>query len=61
MARVYKTFFFELNIGIPTISGQGPFRNKIIAEMCYLYRRTGRNTITKYSTLTLRVAKSTTR
>ena len=34
--------FFEIKIGIPTISGQGTpsFRNKI-AEMCYLYRRTG--------------------
>ena len=42
MARVYKTFFFEIKIGIQTVWGQGApsFRNKI-AEMCYLYRRTG--------------------
>ena len=42
MAQVYKTFVFEIKIDIPTISGQGTpsFRNKI-AEMCYLYRRTG--------------------
>ena len=42
MVRVYKTFFFKIKIGIPTIWGRGtppPFRNKI-AEMCYLYRRT---------------------
>ena len=37
-----KNFFFEIKIGIRTIGGQGTpsFRNKI-AEMCYLYRRTG--------------------
>ena len=43
MARVYKCFF-EIKIDLPTIWGLGtpPFRNKI-AEMCYLYRRTGRD------------------
>ena len=45
MARVYKTFFFpKIKIDIPTILGfkEPPsFRNKI-AEMCCLYRRTGR-------------------
>ena len=35
-------FFFEVKIDIPTIWDKGTpsFRNEI-AEMCYLYRRTG--------------------
>ena len=42
-----KNIYIEVKIGIPTIRGLGTtsFRNKI-AEMCYLYRRTGRTSQT---------------
>ena len=42
MARVYKKLFFEINVDIPTIWGiRTPFFKTKIAEMCYVYRRTG--------------------
>ena len=42
----YKTFFFGIKIEIPTIWGRGtPSFGYKIAEMCYLYRRTGQSTL----------------
>ena len=41
MSQVYKNVFFRNKIGIPTILSKGiPSFRTILAEMCYLYRRT---------------------